>query len=121
MQSLDKTAILTAFVSGPYGVPPNWSSYETILLISASTGASYTLPILESILHNPASTCVQRIRFLLVVRERSHIKFYTKRLGRALTLADKRGIQLMVKIAVTGDDGASLTSSKAEKEKQGTN
>ncbi|KAB8296106.1 hypothetical protein EYC80_008903 [Monilinia laxa] len=119
MQSLDKTAILTAFVSGPYGVPPNWSSYETILLISASTGASYTLPILESILHNPVSTCVQRIQFLLVVRDRSHIEFYTKRLGGALTLADKKGIQLMVKIAVTGDDGASLTSSKVEEGRAG--
>ncbi|KAF5877405.1 putative ferric-chelate reductase protein [Botrytis fragariae] len=114
MQSLDKTAILTAFVSGPYGVPPNWSSYETILLISASTGASYTLPILESILHNPTPTCVQRIQFLLVVRERSHIYFYTKRLGSALALADKKGIELIVKIAVTGNDGASMTSSKAE-------
>ncbi|ATZ52768.1 hypothetical protein BCIN_08g04060 [Botrytis cinerea B05.10] len=119
MQSLDKTAILTAFVSGPYGVPPNWSSYETILLISASTGASYTLPILESILHNPAPTCVQRIQFLLVVRERSHIEFYTKRLGSALALADKKGIQLIVKIAVTGNDGASMTSSKAEEGRAG--
>ncbi|KAF7881571.1 uncharacterized protein EAF02_006259 [Botrytis sinoallii] len=103
MQSLDKTAILTAFVSGPYGVPPNWSSYETILLISASTGASYTLPILESILHNPTPTCVQRIQFLLV---------------RA-SLADKKGIQLIVKIAVTGNDGASMTSSKAEEGRAG--
>ncbi|KAF7930282.1 uncharacterized protein EAE98_004683 [Botrytis deweyae] len=119
MQSLDKTAILTAFVSGPYGVPPNWSSYETILLISASTGASYTLPILESILHNPTPTCVQRIQFLLVVRERSHIDFYTKRLGSALALADKKGIQLIVKIAVTGNDGASMTSSKAEEGRAG--
>lgn len=97
----------------------NWSSYETILLISASTGASYTLPILESILHNPAPTCVQRIQFLLVVRERSHIEFYTKRLGSALALADKKGIQLIVKIAVTGNDGASMTSSKAEEGRAG--
>lgn len=119
MQRLDKTAILTAFVSGPYGIPPNWSSYETILLISASTGASFTLPILESILHNPAPTCVQRIQFLLVVRERSHIDFYTKRLGSAYAIADRRGIQLIVKIAVTGDDGASMTSSKVEEGRAG--
>ncbi|TGO68338.1 hypothetical protein BOTNAR_0026g00250 [Botryotinia narcissicola] len=119
MQSVDKTAILTAFVSGPYGVPPNWSSYETILLISASTGASYTLPILESNLHNPTPTCVQRIQFLLVVRERSQIDFYTKRLGSALALADKKGIQLIVKITVTGNDGASMTSSKAEEGRAG--
>ncbi|ESZ98376.1 hypothetical protein SBOR_1254 [Sclerotinia borealis F-4128] len=119
MQQLDKTAVLTAFVSGPYGVPPNWNSYETILLISASTGASYTLPILESILHNPAPTCVQQIQFLLVVRERSHIEFYTKRLASALSLASKKGIQLVVKIAVTGDDGASMTSSKIEEGRAG--
>lgn len=57
---------------------------------------------------------MQRIQFLLIVRERSHIQFYTKRLGSAIPLADKKGIQLIVKIAVTGDDGASMTSSKAE-------
>ncbi|PQE33538.1 ferric reductase like transmembrane component protein [Rutstroemia sp. NJR-2017a WRK4] len=114
MQQLDKTAILTAFVAGPYGVPPSWSTYETILLISASTGASYTLPILESILHNPAPTCIQRIQFLLVARHRHHIDFYTDRLSAAHDLADKKGIELIVNIAVTGDDGMSMTSSRVE-------
>ena len=97
---------LTGFIAGPYGVPPKWEAYETLILISASTGASFTLPILESILDNPGTICTQRIKFLLVVRERSQIEYYVKRLSDALANAEAMGIALDVEIAVTGDEGS---------------
>jgi hypothetical protein len=100
------SAPLTALVAGPYGVPPRWEAYETLILISASTGASFTLPILESILNSHGTICTQRIRFLLVVRERSHIDYYVKRLSDALANAEAVGIALDVEIAVTGDEGS---------------
>jgi NAD(P)H-flavin reductase len=91
---------LTAFIAGPYGSPPRWGAYETIVLISASTGASFTLPILESLLHCKA-ICTRRINFLLVVQHRNHIEFYLQRLSVALARADSQGIALTVEIAVT--------------------
>lgn len=98
--------LLTGFIAGPYGVPPKWEAYETLILISASTGASFTLPILESILDNPGTICTQRIKFLLVVRQRNHTNYYIKRLSDALSNAEATGIALDVEIAVTGDEGS---------------
>jgi NAD(P)H-flavin reductase len=95
---------LTCFIAGPYGVPPRWEAYETLILISASTGASFALPVLESILNDTRSICTRRIRFLLVVRERSHVDYYVTRLDHALARAEALGIVLDVEIAVTGDE-----------------
>lgn len=105
---------LTGFIAGPYGTPPSWEAYESLILISASTGASFTMPILESILASKTTICTQRIHFLLVVRKRSHIDFYVQRLNTALSHAEVRGIELKVEIAITGDD-----SSFAESETSG--
>lgn len=55
-----------AFISGPYGTPPQWNAHETLILMAASTGVSFTLPILLSIINDPLPSGVKRIRFLLV-------------------------------------------------------
>jgi NAD(P)H-flavin reductase len=105
---------LTGFIAGPYGVPPKWEAYETLILISASTGASFTLPILESILDNPATICTQRIELLLIVRERGHIDYYAKRIFNALARTEAIGISLDVEIAVTsGEQTMPLLDSKS--------
>ncbi|KAK8048125.1 hypothetical protein PG994_009855 [Apiospora phragmitis] len=91
-----KEQTLTAWVAGPYGRPPRWDIFETLVLISASTGASFTLPILESVLDAKDQTiCTKRIDFLLAARQ--------GRRGRALARAAERGIELSVSIAVTGN------------------
>lgn len=105
---------LAGFIAGPYGAPPRWDAFETLILISASTGASYTLPILESLLASPATICTQRIFFLLVVRDRPHCQYYENRLSKALALAEARGIDLEVEIAITGG-ASSLAESKSDK------
>tara|TARA_R110002060_G_scaffold76732_1_gene87396 strand:- start:103 stop:1854 length:1752 start_codon:yes stop_codon:yes gene_type:complete len=105
---------LTGFIAGPYGAPPRWEAFETLILISASTGASYTLPILESLLASPSTICTQRIYFLLVVRERSHCQYYENRLSKALAQAEARGIHLDVEIAITGG-ASSLAESVNDK------
>ncbi|KAI8962133.1 ferric reductase like transmembrane component-domain-containing protein [Daldinia sp. FL1419] len=94
---------LTALVIGPYGNPPRWDAFETIILISASTGASYTLPILESVLHSKNTTCVKRVDFLLTARLDEEIRFYRERLREAVQKAKSVGIELAVQISVTGD------------------
>lgn len=98
----NKKQALTAWVAGPYGRPPRWDIFETLVLISASTGASFTLPILESVLDSKDTICTKRIDFLLAARQGDEVGFYLARLHEALAKAAGRGIELSVSIAVTG-------------------
>lgn len=91
---------VTAFVTGPFGNLPTWNAYETLVLISASTGASFTLPILESVLRS--TCCVRRIECLLLVREKSHLDGYLSRLLAAASQSIPSGIALRITLAVTG-------------------
>lgn len=101
---------VTAIITGPMGKPPTWEAYETLVLISASTGITFTLPILESIIApslcqvqpNSATTgCVRRIDFLHVVRKKHATKAYMERLDQALVKAEKAGVELRIRVAVT--------------------
>lgn len=101
---------VTAIITGPLGNPPTWPSYETLVLISASTGISFTLPILESIIDtsncqavpNAAKEgCVRRIDFLQVVKSKHSTKAYLTRLENALLKAEQAGVELRIRIAVT--------------------
>lgn len=93
---------VTAFVTGPYGLPPRWDVYETLVLISASTGASFTLPILESVLMaKPQSLCTRRIDFLLAAKKGDEVDYYVQRLHEMINKAADMGVQLKVHIAVT--------------------
>ncbi|KAL2130753.1 hypothetical protein VTI74DRAFT_5991 [Chaetomium olivicolor] len=100
---------VTVFVSGPYGLPPRWDIYETIILISASTGASFTLPILEGLLQSKATSCVKRADFLLTARQGDEVEFYVSRLHELIEHARDVGIELSVHIAVTQEPSASGT------------
>ncbi|KAI1486436.1 ferric reductase like transmembrane component-domain-containing protein [Biscogniauxia mediterranea] len=106
---------LTAFVMGPYGHPPRWDIFETLVLISASTGASFTLPILESVLHSKVTRCTKRVDFLLAVRYGDEIGFYHQRLHEALEVAQSVGVELTIHIAVTGSGqlGTALPASSS--------
>ncbi|KAI3336286.1 hypothetical protein HD806DRAFT_473209 [Xylariaceae sp. AK1471] len=105
-QKLDasgKKDTVRAIVVGPYGRPPRWDIFETLILISASTGASFTLPILESLLESKATKCTKRVDFLLAARQGEEVGFYHERLHEAIDKAQSVGIDLIVHIAVTGD------------------
>jgi NAD(P)H-flavin reductase len=108
---------LTGFIAGPYGAPPSWQAYESLILISASTGASYMLPILEDILSRSTNTCTKRLSFLLTVRDRCHMQYYEGRLAKALAHAKAVGIELDIEIAVTGEN-SSIASSEDVTEKR---
>lgn len=99
---------LTAIVTGPFGCPPAWNSFETLILISASTGASFTMPILESVLSSKCNTCVSRIDILMIVRRRCGIDAYLPRLDEAVANAAAVGIELSIIIAVTGESESDL-------------
>lgn len=101
-QTSGKKETITAFVTGPYGLPPIWDAYDTLVLISASTGASFTLPILESVLMpNQKSLCTRRIDFLLAAKKGDEIDYYVQRLHEMIDRAAEMGVELKVHIAVT--------------------
>ena len=111
----NSSATVTAFLTGPFGNLPTWNTYETLILISASTGASFTLPILGSVLTDPC--CVRRIQCLLLVRHKSHIDGYVSRLRAAASHPRSQEVLLRIVVAVTGkhadptcEDNAALES-----------
>lgn len=97
---------VTAIVLGPYGRPSRWDVYETLVLIAASTGASFTLPILESVLRTRRTNCTKRIDFLLAARQRDDVQFYLDRLPGLMVLARNVGVRLLVHVALTGSSAA---------------
>lgn len=102
IQDSGNKADLTAFVTGPYGLPPRWDIYETLVLISASTGASFTLPILESVLlSKERSLCTRRIDFLLAAKKGDEIDYYIQRLHEMIAKAEDVGVELRVHVHVT--------------------
>ncbi|KAI0006886.1 ferric reductase like transmembrane component-domain-containing protein [Xylariaceae sp. FL0662B] len=103
MEATGRKQTLTALVVGPYGRPPRWDIFETLVLISASTGTSFTLPILESALNSASESCIKRIDFLLAARQGEEVGFYHERLHEAIESAKVAGIELSVHIAVTGN------------------
>lgn len=106
---------LMGFVIGPFGNPPRWDVYETLVLISASTGASFTLPILENLLkvaetQQDSTICTKRVDFLLAARQGEELGFYVERLREAAHQARVVGIELNVHVAVTGKDALNNSS-----------
>lgn len=110
---------LTAIVTGPFGCPPTWNSFETLVLISASTGASFTMPILESVLSSKGNTCVSRIEVLMIVRRRCGIDAYLSRLKNVVVDAEALGIELSVTVAVTGESESDLAEFSSHENSKG--
>jgi len=110
---------LTAIVTGPFGCPPAWNSFETLVLISASTGASFTMPILESVLSSKGNTCVSRINVLMIVRRQCGIDAYLSRLNKAVVDAETVGVELSTTIAITGESEADLAEFTSRKSSKG--
>jgi hypothetical protein len=93
---------LRVFVSGPWGNPPLnvVQRSDSLILFATSTGASFTLPILQFIVDEPLS--IRRIRFYWVLRHSSHIAWFEKALDSAITQAQSKQIDLIVQVFVTG-------------------
>ncbi len=112
-EASSKKETVTAFLVGPYGQPPRWDIFETLILISASTGTSFTLPILESLLESKVTNCTKRVDFLLAAKQGEEVGFYHERLHEAIDRAQSVGIDLTVHIAVTGDGQLETLASMA--------
>ena len=108
------SATVTAFLTGPFGSLPKWNTHETLVLISASTGASFTLPVLESVLNDPS--CVKRIECLLLVRHKSHIEGYVSRLQAAASRSVSSEVTVHITVAITGKQVDTVSEKDIESE-----
>jgi predicted ferric reductase len=63
---------LTAYLDGPYGSPPSWQDYESIILVATSTGVSFILSIMDCLeqlcFSNSSQLKTRTVRFIWVVR-----------------------------------------------------
>lgn len=91
----------TGLVSGPFGVPPRWDTYETMVLIGASTGGSFVIPILESIAATGKDNCTRRIQVILVARTNDEIAYYVERAEEAGRIASSKGLRVDIHVAIT--------------------
>ena len=101
--SAAKEKAFTVILDGPYGRPPNFLQYDTLVLIAASTGATFTIPILLHVLQCLQPTCIRRIEFLWIVKSGLHFEWFADEISLALELAEGRGIQLECTCCVTCD------------------
>lgn len=101
---------LRLFLLGPYGKPPPWpwsldrtrGRFDTAVFISTSTGASFTFPILESLLYKyEKEPFAPRVYALMLARQRSHVGVYLDRVVRLRDAAARRGIPLEFAVALT--------------------
>lgn len=106
---------LTGFLSGPYGAPPQWAAYETLVLIGASTGASFVVPILESLARTRGrSACVRRADVVLVAKTSEELTYYLERSRDAVRQARARGVDVRLHVATTGG-GTPIEATAEEK------
>ncbi|KAK2601961.1 ferric-chelate reductase Frp1 [Conoideocrella luteorostrata] len=100
--TLNPTKALTGIVLGPFGVSTNWNAYESLVLLGASTGASFTIPILEHVANAKARTCVRQMEVAIVARTSEEIDYYVERARAAANEARERGIEVTLHVAITG-------------------
>ncbi|KAJ1308586.1 hypothetical protein OPQ81_004284 [Rhizoctonia solani] len=93
---------IPVIIDGPYGAPPRLSHYSTCIFLAGGSGVSYTLPLLLDLLRQVKSGegVAQRILFVWVVRDASHINWIGTLLQEALQ-GYPPTLQLTINIHVT--------------------
>ena len=96
-----------AMIDGPYGGShPDFAAFQTVLLISGSTGVTFTLPILLDIAHRGCSQKlpVRRLDFVWAVKQTSWVSWISDDLQSAFHDIQKAGIHVTINIFVTCDE-----------------
>ncbi|OAA50341.1 Flavoprotein transmembrane component [Metarhizium rileyi] len=96
------TKTVIGYVLGPFGVTTNWETFETLVLIGASTGASFTVPIMEHVASAKSITCVRRLELTLIAKTTDEVGYYVERARKAAAKAREKGIEVRLHIAITG-------------------
>ncbi|TKA30022.1 hypothetical protein B0A50_02741 [Salinomyces thailandicus] len=106
-KSLHKAAITSvvqdrsykAFLSGPWGMPPNLLHYDTVVLIAASSGASFIVPMLESLVRS--QNCVRKVHLHWIIRSEEHFAWFSETLMSLTQEARNRKMSLQITVHIT--------------------
>ncbi|TFK53328.1 iron reductase [Heliocybe sulcata] len=98
-----------AFLDGPYGVTPDLSCSETIVLIAGGTGISYTLPLLLSAISKGTA---RRVLFIWAIRDKSHLQWVSAAIKQALATAPST-MSISINIYLTTSQEPLPTSPRA--------
>jgi ferredoxin-NADP reductase len=99
---------LRALISSPYGSPPLnvVERCDSLILMATSTGASFIVPIMQHAMNR--MTGIRRICLYWIVRDRSHLNWFSSEILSAYQTAQTNGITMSVQTYVTRKGGASL-------------
>ncbi|KAF2771871.1 putative FRE ferric reductase-like transmembrane component [Teratosphaeria nubilosa] len=92
-----------AFLSGPWGMPPRLNHYETVVLVASSTGASFVVPILETLVNKPG--CIRNISMHWIIRYHEHIEWFRDALQVLVQQAQGSALNLKIAIHITQGTG----------------
>lgn len=75
LEASERRQSIPVAIDGPYGAPPRLSHYSTCILLAGGSGVSYTLPLLFDLVSQVklGKAVAQRVIFVWVIRDRSHI------------------------------------------------
>ncbi|TAQ88505.1 hypothetical protein B7494_g3131 [Chlorociboria aeruginascens] len=96
-----------ALIDGPYGAShSDFAAFDTVLLISGSTGITFTLPILLGIASRATKgkLPVKRVVFLWVIKNTSWTSWISDELSYASKALREAGIELTIQVHVTCDN-----------------
>lgn len=88
-----------AFLSGPWGTPPQLSHYETVVLVATSTGASFVVPLLQAIVRSRG--CVRNVELHWIVRTEDHIGWFRDELEALMRQSQGMELKPQIRIHVT--------------------
>lgn len=88
-----------AFVSGPWGNPPELLHYDNVILIACASGASFAVPLLQELATK--DNCARHVVLHWIVREQEHISWYEEEIRKAIASARGRQVQLQTVVHVT--------------------
>lgn len=101
-----------ALLDGPYGAPgADFAGFDSVLLISGSTGCSFTLPILLDLASRVRPTSerasnlpVKRIQFIWIVKNTNCTSWISAELQGAFDKLTAAGMEVEIRLHVTCDD-----------------
>lgn len=88
-----------AFLSGPWGMPPLLSQYETVVLIGCSSGASFTMPLLEGLIRD--RRCVRSAVVHWIIRSEDHVTWFEHTIKSVVEGARCCNFNLQIYVHVT--------------------
>ncbi|KAK9452699.1 ferric reductase NAD binding domain-containing protein [Dipodascopsis uninucleata] len=95
-----------AFLEGPYSSSnSDFAAFDTVILIAASTGVTFTMPVLSDIASRAASASlpVKQIEFVLIFKNVTDLKWIEDELNQVESDLATTRISLRIRLFITSD------------------